>query len=203
MTPSLAYAQVRMGHDDNRGQSYGIIEAKDLYFFLDAVRLLGPSAEAEGVREWLRDYRGWLADSPQGRSEARARNNHGVAYDLQTAAIAAFLGDAEALVDIRRRALSRLRDHVAPDGRQPHEMERTLTRHYAAFNLQLWLDLMALFERVGFVAWAAEDSALLRRAADWIFAETEKGWQHPQIQPFDAGRAALPRQCDWCPAPTR
>jgi hypothetical protein len=190
MTPSLAYAQVRMGHDDNRGQSYGIIEAKDLYFFLDAVRLLGPSAEAEGLRAWLRDYRTWLVDSPQGRAEARARNNHGVACDLLAAAIAAFLGDAEALVDIRRRALGRLADHVAPNGRQPHEMDRTLTRHYTAFNLQLWLDLMALFERVGFVAWAPQDTGLLRRAADWIFLETEKGWQHPQIQPFDARRLA-------------
>lgn len=190
MTPSLAYAQVRMGHDGNRGQSFGIIEAKDLYFFLDAVRLLGPSPEAAGLRDWLREYRLWLEESPQGRDERRARNNHGVACDLQTAAIAACLGDAEALVEIRRRAMSRLRDHVAPDGRQPHEMDRTLTRHYTAFNLQVWLDLMALFERVGFVAWAPEDTALLRRAADWVLTETARGWRHPQIQPFDDRRLA-------------
>jgi len=190
MTPSLAYAQVRMGHDGNRGQSYGIIEAKDLYFFLDAVRLLSPSEEAEGLREWLRAYFGWLSDSPQGKAEARARNNHGVAFDLQTAAIAAYLDDTERLVDIRRRAMSRLRDHVAPDGRQPHEMDRTLTQHYKAFNLQIWLDLMAVFERVGFLAWAPEETRLLRRAADWVLAESEKGWSHKQIQPFDMRRLA-------------
>jgi hypothetical protein len=188
MTPSLAYAQVRMGHDGNRGQSFGIIEGKDFYFLLDAVRLLGPSAEADGLREWLRAYLRWLVESPQGQVEVRARNNHGVAYDLHVAAVAAFLGEAEALVEVRRRAISRLRDHVAPDGRQPHEMDRTLTQHYTAFNLQVWLDLMALFERVGFVAWAPEDTGLLRRAADWVLAESEKGWRHPQIQPFDARR---------------
>lgn len=188
MTPSLAYAQVRIGHDGNRGQSYGIIEGKDFYFLLDAVRLLGPSVEAEGMRAWLRAYLRWLGESPQGQVEVRARNNHGVAYDLHVAAVAAFLGEAEALVEVRRRAMSRLRDHVAPDGRQPHEMNRTLTQHYTAFNLQVWLDLMALFERVGFVAWAPEDTALLRRAADWVLAESEKGWRHPQIQPFDARR---------------
>jgi hypothetical protein len=190
MGPSLAYAQVRMGHDGNRGQSYGIIEAKDLYFLLDAVRLLGPSEEADGLRDWLRAYLGWLTESPQGQTEARARNNHGVAFDLQTAAIAAFLGEAEVLVGIRRRALSRLRDHVAPDGRQPHEMARTLTQHYAAFNLQVWLDLMAVFERAGFRAWAPEETALLRRAADWVLGESERGWSHPQIQPFDDRRLA-------------
>ncbi len=190
MTPALDYAQVRMGHAGNRGQSFGIIEAKDLHFLLDAVRLIGPSEEAAGLRVWLRAYQTWLADSPQGKAEARARNNHGVAYDLQTAAIAAFLGDSERLVGVRRRALSRLRDHVAPDGRQPHEMARTLTQHYAAFNLRIWLDLMALFERAGFIAWAPEDTGLLRRAADWMLAESEKGWRHPQIQPFDARRLA-------------
>jgi hypothetical protein len=86
--------------------------------------------------------------------------------------------------------MSRLSDHVAPNGRQPHEMDRTLTQHYTAFNLQVWLDLMALFERVGFVAWAPDDTGLLRRAADWVLAESEKGWRHPQIQPFDARRLA-------------
>jgi hypothetical protein len=190
MTPSLAYAQVRLGHDGNLGQSFGIIETKDMYFFLDAVRLLGASIEAEGLRHWLGEFRRWLEDSPQGQAEARARNNHGIAHDLQTAAIAAFLGDAEALVDIRRRAMSRLRDHFAPDGRQPHEMGRTLTRHYTAFNLQIWINLMAVFERAGFVAWAPEETALIRRAAEWVLAETEKGWKHPQIQPFDTRRLA-------------
>ena len=67
-------------------------------------------------------------------------------------------------------------------------MGRTLTRHYTAFNLQIWIDLMAVFERAGFFAWAPEDTALIRRAADWVLADTEKGWRHPQIQPFDARR---------------
>lgn len=190
MTPSLAFAQVRMGHDGNRGQSYGIIEAKDFYFLLDALRLVGPVEEADAVRAWLAAYLKWLVESPQGQVEARARNNHGVAYDLHVAAVAAFLGEADTLVEVRRRAMGRLTDHVAPDGRQPHEMDRTLTQHYAAFNLQVWLDLMALLERVGFAAWAPEDTALLRRAADWLLAESEQGWRHPQIQPFDARRLA-------------
>jgi hypothetical protein len=112
------------GHDGNRGQSFGIIEAKDLYFFLDAVRLLGPSEEAEGLRDWLRAYRTWLEDSPQGKAEARARNNHGVAFDLQTAAIAAFLGDGRGA---RRHPAPRPFPAARPRGprrAQPHEMAR-------------------------------------------------------------------------------
>ena len=65
--------------------------------------------------------------------------------------------------------------HGAVSGRQPHEMARTLTQHYTAFNLRIWLDLMALFERAGFIAWAPEDTALLRRAADCMLAESDKG----------------------------
>ena len=37
MTPHLSYAQVRMGHDGNAGSKSGIIEMKDLYYYLDAV----------------------------------------------------------------------------------------------------------------------------------------------------------------------
>ncbi len=40
MTPHLKYAQVRLGHNENQGSPAGLIEAKDIYFYLDAVRLL-------------------------------------------------------------------------------------------------------------------------------------------------------------------
>ena len=40
MTPHLQYSQVRQGHDGNKGSSSGIIEMKDIYYFLDGVRIL-------------------------------------------------------------------------------------------------------------------------------------------------------------------
>jgi hypothetical protein len=48
MNPHLRYAQVRTGHNRNEGPGTGIIEMKDLYYFLDAARLLHPECIPEG-----------------------------------------------------------------------------------------------------------------------------------------------------------
>lgn len=99
MTPHLRYAQVRRGRNWNQGTGAGIIELKDLYYFLDAVRILDaggalPEATRAGLETWLRAYLAWLETSRQGARERGARNNHGAYYDLQTAAILAWLGSA-------------------------------------------------------------------------------------------------------------
>ncbi|MEW5785495.1 MAG: alginate lyase family protein [Bacillota bacterium] len=39
MTPHLQYAQVIPGRNKNQGVSAGIIEMKDIYYYLDAVQL--------------------------------------------------------------------------------------------------------------------------------------------------------------------
>ena len=187
MNPHLRYAQVRMGHRDNEGSSFGIIEMKDLYYVLDAVRLLGHSgalgaAELESVRDWLDDYRHWLHTSEQGRAERRAVNNHGTYYDLHTAAVSAFLGDHAALRDVFLRAEGRIEQQFDEAGEQPHERSRPISAHYYLFNLQGWLHLFQLGARYGFVP-AALDPAPFERfalavrrffelaAAEWPYAQ--------------------------------
>ena len=77
MTPHLRYAQVRRGRNWNQGTGAGIIEFKDLYYFLDAVRLLERGgalepAAAAGLAAWLRAYLDWLDSSRQGARERAA-----------------------------------------------------------------------------------------------------------------------------------
>src|SRR5690606_21496370 len=43
MNPHLTYSQVVMGKNKNPGTPSGLIETKDMYFFLDAVRLVRKS----------------------------------------------------------------------------------------------------------------------------------------------------------------
>ena len=71
MNPHLNFAQVKPGHNGNKGSSSGVIEMKDFYYYLDAVRLMieaGALSERDqaGLRAWLRDYAMWLATSEQG-----------------------------------------------------------------------------------------------------------------------------------------
>lgn len=195
MTPHLIYAQVRIGWDRNKGLGAGIIEMKDLYYFLDAVRLLQANealnnAEIESLRQWFREYLEWLLKDEQGRRERTRRNNHGTYYDLQVAAIAAWLGEVIVLRNALRDARLRVSQQFEPDGRQPEEMKRTITAHYCCFNLQGWVHLAELADRtLGVDLWSGDsEGRSLRKAVEWTLQYRGKEWPFPQVEPFDAER---------------
>jgi hypothetical protein len=134
MTPHMRYAQVRRGRSGDENPGTGIIEFKDVQQLLDAARLaeragaFGP-ADAAAFRDWLEAYLDWLLTSAAGRRELRATNNHGTFFDLQIAAIAAWLDKRELLRATQVRAQSRLVQQIAEPGEQPEEMTRTATAH--------------------------------------------------------------------------
>lgn len=174
MNPHLCFAQLRLGQETGDGWGFGVIEFKDLYFFLDAVRLLrqvGTFTDADDAafKTWLSDYLLWLDTSPQGRAERAAANNHGTCYDLQTAAIAAYVGDSARLIETFHTSRERLFRQFGVAGDQPHELARTQPLHYVAFNLQSWLNLAALAGRCGDdLAWfAPRRGGGLSQALDW------------------------------------
>jgi hypothetical protein len=196
MNPNLRYAQVRSGHQNNEGAHTGIIEMKDFYYFLDGVRLVEragsfDASDRQALTEWLREYVKWLFSSQQGKEERRANNNHGTCFDLQVAAIAEYLGDIKLLLSTLRTSHERLLEQFDSDGRQPHEMKRTITAHYCSFNLQSWANLADLAERCGIDFWniAALDGRGLRRAFEWMSPYIAgKPWTESQVEPFDTDR---------------
>ena len=197
MNPHLEFAQVRLGHNQNRGYSTGIIEAKDFYFFLDALRLLEDSGsftieDRAALTDWLRTYLNWLHTSPQGQQECRTNNNHGTLFDLQVAAIAVYVKDLGVLLDTLRRAQDRLRQQLAPDGSQPHELKRTMTKHYCCFNAQSWINIADLGANCGYDLWSFRDvnGRGLKTALEWLLTRLspEKQWPYPQQGAFDRDR---------------
>lgn len=195
MKPHLTFAQVRMGHNKNQGVATGIIEFKDFYYTLDAVRLLEASGaftseDSAHLKDWLREYLGWLETSTQGLRECRSVNNHGTYYDLQTAAICAYLDDQERLRDIMLRAQSRLAQQITEDGVQPDEMKRSITQHYVFFNLQGLLNIFRVAQAVGQAPldFTAEPGRRLRAALDWILRHDLHAWPYEQIDAFDHDR---------------
>lgn len=201
MNPNLAYAQVVMGKNGNKGSAVGIIETKDFYYFLDAIRLVKKSSlwtysDEEAINTWFSSFYKWLCTSDQGLKEQIAENNHGSAYDLQVYAIAAFLGKKEEMYDIIMRAASRLRSHVETDGKQSHELKRTTTAHYTAFNLHLWLNLNTLIENTSGLSlvemtqnYDGEFKSALKLAAKWVLEHgTLPKWPFEQIDEFDKDR---------------
>lgn len=193
MSPHLKYAQVRMGRNHNIGSSSGIIEMKDMYYYLDAIRLLKSAGVVSkdtlnSFREWLSTYLDWLIESPQGKQERKSVNNHGTYYDLQVAAIADFLNEQSLMFETLVRAQSRIAKQFAPDGSQPEELKRTTTAHYCCFNLQGWINLAEISSRWGtdLRSYQAPGGSGLMKGTKWLFSH--KVWPYPQIDKFDHQR---------------
>jgi len=195
VNPHLRFGQVRMGHDANLGAPSGLIEMKDLYFYLDAVEILESQGALMGdaldaFKEWLNTYMDWLLKSPQGQAEREAVNNHGTCFDLQLGSIADFLGDSNILDETLMRARMRIGQQFDEHGRQPEELGRTSTAHYCCFNLQSWINLADLAKRVGVDLWTHEASngASLHQAARWLLSHMGGPWPYAQLDAFDADR---------------
>ena len=196
MNPHMTYAQWRPEPNSRHAGGYGLIEMKDLYFFLDAVRLMRASGVLDGATEdafraWLGTYLEWIQASPQGLAERAARNNHGTCFDLQLAAIAAYLGDLHVLSHTLRSAKARILSQFAADGSQREELTRNRSAHYTSFNLQCWLNLARVAATVGCDLWACEgaEHQSLRGALDWLLPRLAKpDWPYTQLAPFDRSR---------------
>ncbi|WP_432697896.1 alginate lyase family protein [Marinobacterium sp. YM272] len=202
MNPNLNFSQVVLGKNNNKGTASGLIETKDLYFLLDAIRIVKrtdywTSNDDATMNKWCRDFIDWLCTSEQGIQESKAKNNHGNAYDLQVYALAAFIGDIETMYDIIIRASSRLKSHVDSDGRQPHELKRTTTAHYTSFNLHLWISLHSLIKNTSKLSiidtnqnYGADGyRSALKVAASWVLRHgILPKWPFKQIDHFDKAR---------------
>jgi len=190
MNPHLNFAQAIRGVNDGRG--IGIIESRELALVVDAVGLLADSSawsahDEQAMREWCAQFLDWLRASQHGRDESNQKNNHGTFYDSQVAALALFVGAEEnARATIERALQLRLATQFLPDGQQPLELARTLSWHYSVFNLQAWLRLASLGERVGLDVWnfQTRDGIGIRCGVDYLARLVgNEEWTHPQIAP--------------------
>jgi hypothetical protein len=178
MNPHLQYAQVRLGHTKSI-VSTGIIESGVI-----------DTQVQEKFKQWLNTYLQWLLESPQGKKECSAVNNHGTCYDLQVAAIAAFVGNREILFETLTRSQSRVAQQFTPAGDQPHEMTRTITAHYCCFNFQSWINIAEVASRYNINLWetTTRDGASMIKVAEYLIGHIGKKWPFQQIDEFDHDR---------------
>ena len=201
MTPHLRFAQVALGHDGDENPGRGVLDFSGLSYFLDAVRLIeraGALDPASGAafRHWLRSYSDWLRESPAGRHARREPNNHGTFYDLQSAAIASFLGDMDTLGAGLRRARLRMALQFAGDGSQTLELRRTRPFHYCHYNLAAWAGLARLAEAVDDDLWnyRTPDGRGLETAMRWLLAQPRPSkWRESKVHEFDPSRLLVLR----------
>lgn len=189
MNPHLRYAQAVPGR--NAGRGAGIIETHHLPELIDAVGLLASSKlwrgeDHKGLQKWFDAYLAWLHESQEGNTEARAQNNHGTWFDVQTAAFALFVDKSDmAKKVLGEMAERRIARQIEPDGRQPRELERGQAWSYSLFNLEALFDAAALADNLGIDLWSYEspDKRGIRKALDWLlpYATGEKKWNYRQL----------------------
>ncbi len=169
MIPHLQYEQVNLGLNKIK-----IFEMKDLYYYLDAVQLMASDGTVTNTllnqfKEWLCDYLEWLIN--HGKKDRQAVDYHGTYYDLQIAAIAAFVGQYSLVYETLLRAQTRITLQFCPDGSQ-HNANNI---HDCMLNFQAWINLAEIASRWGIDLWAykASSGASLRQGAQWLLSQTD------------------------------
>jgi hypothetical protein len=198
MNPNLRYAQAIPGRNNGRGA--GIIETHNLRELIDAVGMLNESKSWEqsnqrALQDWFNAYLVWFLESPEGRAEAKAQNNHGSWYDVQVASYALFTGKNELAKKVLNEfPTKRITKQIEPDGRQPRELERTQAWNYSLFNLEALFDAASIADKLGMDLWNYEtqDKRGIRKVLDWLlpFATGAKKWSYQQISTWQPEKLA-------------
>jgi hypothetical protein len=174
MNPNLNYSQGVPGSSE--GRSYGIIQSRYFTNIPDALALLNGSRSMDeslrnGLKSWFNQFADWLTTSKLGREEGHNSNNHGVFYDMQVVDYALFTGNEKLAREIiQRQTLPRVAVHFEPGGAQPLELARTRPWNYTTMNLQGWVRLAIMADKLHIDLWhyTTPDGRGLRPAVDWF-----------------------------------
>jgi hypothetical protein len=204
MNPNMNYAQVEPSAKAKTGHSEGVMEMRDVYFMLDAVRMLHQSGALTGadqvaLQAWFQRYLVWLENSIQGKKEYLANNSNGVLYDIQVVAVAAFVNDTKTMLWYLDRSFSRLKSQVHKTGALQHELRRGNCEHYQLVALQGWFTLARLGKVVGRNLWEAYPSTVdgmelsaLCRAAYFSIPYFSNREECPENKRSENGKRWLP-----------
>jgi hypothetical protein len=208
MNPHLEYAQAIPGITP--GRFIGVIDAAAFAQLVDAIALLEPSGalsdnEKAGIQTWFEKYFRWLTESEHGKNEDAYKNNHSVAYDVQAAAIAFFIGDLEfAARKARELPRRRIDSMIEGDGSQPEELIRTKAFSYSVGNLRNFYNVGEIGMKAGvnIFGYKNQKGGSLRTALDYLiqFIGKESDWPYEQIADWDKtenGLGLLVRRAAW------
>jgi acetyl esterase/lipase len=196
MNPSFDYAQIRLGHNHNRGSASGLIDTRGFVRLVESLRRLdgSPALTAEDetqLRGWFADYLHWLTTSDNGRQERAAGNNHGTWLLAQLIAISHYLGRDDEARAFAREDFARIEKQFAPDGSQPLEIAREDGLGYCAFNLEAQFTVARLAAPLGVDLWnyTAPNGASLRRGLEFLrpYNAAPETWPHKQWKKLEPG----------------
>lgn len=196
MNPNLNYGQVIPGRNNGEGRAEGIIDVYSFVEMLDAVELISSykamcNKDKSELKKWFTEFVEWLQTSPIGLKEQNAKNNHGLAYDVQLTAYALFTGNEKlAEKTLKEFPAKRLFTQIEPDGKQPLELARTTAFGYTVFNIHHMLDMSSLGKYIGINIYnsESEDGRSISAAINFMnqyLGKPQKEWPYQQIKEWD------------------
>ncbi len=178
MTPNLAYAQIKVNSEGNKGTQTGVLDGMRLVNVLSAMALLDhggvlPAEDRRALRTWFSTFLDWFLTDPRAIRESAAKNNHGLYYDLQVMSFALFTGRqalAQSVYD--NFGTKRIATQIEPDGRMPEELGRVGSGVYTCFAIDAVIDVLAVGRNSGLGntlwTWSSPDGRSLRKAMNFI-----------------------------------
>jgi hypothetical protein len=194
MNPHLKYAQAIPGVSQGRG--IGIIDALHLVEVPLAIKAMQkspalPRDEVADLKKWFGDFIEWMTTSKNGKDEAAAKNNHSVAYFLQLAVYADFVGDDKQLVACRKKFKEVfIKEQMAVDGSFPRELARTKPYAYSIFQLDNMALLCQVLSRPDDNLWTFQlpDGRGIAKAMSFLypFLADKSKWPHkPDVEKWE------------------
>lgn len=192
--PHLNFAQGIPGLNTGRGT--GLIETRDIYRVLDAAILIQESPNWSkddhlALKKWFSDYLTWMLESPIGKDEAKAKNNHGTFYSEQVIALALFVDKPEIVLNEIEIFKNRLESQLKTDGSQPLELARTKSWNYVNMNMFGYYLIARLAENANIQLWNQQisEGKNMKKALEFImpYLKNEKVWEYEQIQKISYG----------------
>lgn len=188
MNPNFKYASSLPGVND--GMAIGIIEGVQLIGLLDSVNLLTQSkswtaADNEALKQWFTSYSDWLLESPAGKEEYRATDNHGSWYAAQVAAFSIYAGNMDRANQMMDRAKWQIDVQFTTEGGLHRELKRNRALFYSLYGLSAFVTLARCGEVLGVDLWhyRTEDDKGIQLGFDFLapYLAEEQPWAWQNI----------------------
>ncbi|MEO6802914.1 MAG: alginate lyase family protein [Granulicella sp.] len=183
-------------HGVSTGRNYGIIDTLHLVEVARAASFLKSDAlsvaEREGVKQWFREYLGWMKNSEKGKKERDTLNNHATCWALQASEFARLVGDEGTRDEIRTWFVQNLLPtQLGNDGSFPKELTRTKPYSYSIFNFDVMAGLAQSLKGKGtdLTTFALPDGRGLCKAAEFLYPylKDKSKWPYAKdVEHFDA-----------------
>lgn len=199
MNPNMNYAQVVLGHNNNWGRSFGLIDKYGCVYLMDAIRILRSSksfsdADFVAIQNWYDDFVEWMRTSKNGTAESVTKNNHATAYDAQIVAYALMAGREDVVNEVLSQFMQRrIYKQVQPDGSQPEELARTNSYSYTTYNIRIALSMcnMAQVLGVDFLSQTSEDGRSIPKMIEFMsqyLGVEQSQYPYEQINKWDSAQ---------------